>query len=45
VGWAGAGQEVVAVEPVAAGRSVEIVVDDGSAHQRILALLERLKVV
>jgi electron transfer flavoprotein beta subunit len=44
-GWAGAGQEIVAVEPGPSGRSGEIVEDDGSAHERILAVLERLKVV
>ena len=45
VGRAGAGQEVVAVERAESGRSGEVVDDDGSAYQRILALLEHVKVV
>jgi electron transfer flavoprotein beta subunit len=45
VGWVGAGQEIVAVEKAASRRSGEVVEDDGTGHERIVALLERLKVV
>jgi electron transfer flavoprotein beta subunit len=45
VGWTGAGQRIVAVEPAESGRAGEVVQDDGSAHERILALLEQWKVV
>lgn len=45
VGFAGARQEIVAVV-AAEGRSAgEIVEDDGQAHLKIVALLERLKVI
>ena len=45
LGWAGAGQEIVGVRPAAPGHAGEVVEDDGTAHERILALLEQLKVV
>jgi electron transfer flavoprotein beta subunit len=45
VGWAGAGQEIVSVEPAVARKAGEIVVDDGDGHQRIVAFLEQLKVI
>jgi electron transfer flavoprotein beta subunit len=45
VGWTGAGQEVVSIEPAEARQAGEIVVDEGDAHQRIVAFLEQLKVI
>jgi electron transfer flavoprotein beta subunit len=45
VGWHGAGQEIVSVEPAEARQAGEIVVDDGDGHQRIVAFLEQLKVI
>src|ERR1700722_5415757 len=45
VGWAGARQEVVSVEPAEARLAGEIVVDEGDAHEQIVAFLEKLKLV
>jgi electron transfer flavoprotein beta subunit len=45
VGWAGARQEIVAVEQAEARQAGEIVEDDGEAHQRIVEFLEELKVI
>jgi electron transfer flavoprotein beta subunit len=45
VGAAGAGQEVVSVQPAEARKSGEIVVDEGDGHERIVAFLEGLKVI
>jgi electron transfer flavoprotein beta subunit len=45
VGWPGAGQEVVSVEPAEARQAGEIVVDEGDGHERIVAFLEQLKVI
>ena len=45
VGWPGAGQEIVSVEPAEARQAGEIVVDEGDGHQRIVAFLEQLKVI
>jgi electron transfer flavoprotein beta subunit len=45
VGAAGAGQEVLSVEPAEARGGGEIVVDEGHAHERIVAFLEQFKVV
>jgi electron transfer flavoprotein beta subunit len=45
VGWAGAGQEIVSVTPAENRQAGEIVVDDGSGHERIVAFLEQLKVI
>ncbi|MDA8285987.1 MAG: electron transfer flavoprotein subunit beta/FixA family protein [Actinomycetota bacterium] len=45
VGWAGARQEVVSVVSAEARTGGEIVVDDGDAHERIVAFLEQLKVI
>jgi electron transfer flavoprotein beta subunit len=45
VGWAGAGQEIVSVEPAeerAAGEKIE---DDGDAHERVIEFLDGLKVL
>ena len=45
VGWAGARQEIVSVEPAEARQAGEIVVDEGDAHEKIVAFLENLKVI
>jgi len=45
VGAGGAGQEVVSVEPAVERKAGDIVVDDGNAHERIVAFLEQLKVI
>ncbi|HEX4982655.1 MAG TPA: electron transfer flavoprotein subunit beta/FixA family protein [Ilumatobacteraceae bacterium] len=45
VGWAGAGQQIVDVSQAAARQAGEIIEDDGEAFQRIVALLEDLKVI
>lgn len=45
VGWAGAGQEIVAIEVAPSRQAGEIVVDEGDGHERIVAFLEELKVI
>jgi len=45
VGGAGAGQEVTSVQPAEARQAGEIVVDEGDAHQQVVAFLEKLKVI
>jgi electron transfer flavoprotein beta subunit len=45
VGWAGAGQEIVAVEAAPAREAGEVVEDDGEAYRRIVSFLEGLKVI
>ncbi len=45
VGLAGARQEVVSVVAAEARDAGEIVVDEGDAHERIVAFLEQLKVI
>jgi len=45
VGFAGARQQVISVEATEARKKGEIVVDQGDAHERVLSLLEQLKVV
>lgn len=45
VGAAGSRQEVFAVNAAEARQSGEIVVDEGDAHERIVAFLEQLKVI
>jgi electron transfer flavoprotein beta subunit len=45
VGAKGARQEVVEIAPAEQRAAGEIVVDDGTAHERILAFLEQLKIV
>ncbi len=45
VGWTGAGQKIVSVEPAEARQAGEIVVDEGDGHERIVAFLEQLKVI
>jgi electron transfer flavoprotein beta subunit len=45
VGSAGAGQEVVSVQPSEARQAGEIVVDEGDAYEKVVAFLEQLKVI
>jgi electron transfer flavoprotein beta subunit len=45
VGWAGAGQEIVDIEAAEAREAGEKIVDEGTAHERIIAFLEDLKVL
>jgi electron transfer flavoprotein beta subunit len=45
VGAAGSGQEVVSVQPAEARQAGEVVVDEGDAHEKIVAFLEQLKVI
>jgi len=45
VGWAGAGQEIVAVDKAEERQAGTIVEDDGEGFQKIVALLENLKVI
>jgi electron transfer flavoprotein beta subunit len=45
VGWAGAGQEIVAVDKAEERAAGEIVEDDGEGFQKIVAFLEELKVI
>jgi electron transfer flavoprotein beta subunit len=44
-GWAGAGQEIVAVEPAPEREAGEVIEDEGDAHLKIVAFLENLKVI
>ncbi|MCB1260920.1 MAG: electron transfer flavoprotein subunit beta/FixA family protein [Acidimicrobiales bacterium] len=44
-GWAGAGQEIVAVEQAPAREAGEVVEDDGTGAEKIVAFLENLKVI
>ena len=45
VGWAGGRQEIVDVVDAAARESGEVGVDEGDAHERILAFMDELKVL
>ncbi len=45
VGWAGGGQEIVEIAAAPARQAGEKVEDDGTAHERIVAFLENLKVL
>jgi electron transfer flavoprotein beta subunit len=45
VGWAGARQEIRSIAPAPARQAGEKIEDDGSAHERIVAFLESLKVI
>ena len=45
VGWAGAGQEIVAVEAAPAREAGEVVEDDGEAYLKVVGFLEGLKVI
>jgi electron transfer flavoprotein beta subunit len=45
LGWAGAGQEIVAIEEAPAREAGEIIEDDGTGFEKIVAYLENLKVI
>ena len=45
VGWAGGGQEITDVSPAPEREAGEIITDEGDAHERIIALLEELRIV
>lgn len=45
VGWSGARQEIVAVGAAPERQAGEKVEDDGTAHERVVAFLEQLKVI
>jgi len=45
VGWAGAGQDIIAVEEAPVRDAGEIIEDEGEAYQRIVAFLDELKVI
>jgi electron transfer flavoprotein beta subunit len=45
VGSAGARQQVLSVEEAEARLAGELVVDEGDAHERVIAFLEQLKVL
>jgi electron transfer flavoprotein beta subunit len=45
IGWPGARQEITGVEAAPARNAGEKVEDDGTAHERVVALLEQLKVI
>ncbi len=45
VGWAGGGQEIVEIEAAEERAAGEKIVDEGDAHERIVAFLEELKVI
>ena len=45
VGWAGGGQEVIEIAAAPKRESGEKIEDDGTAHERIIAVLENLKVL
>jgi electron transfer flavoprotein beta subunit len=45
VGWAGAGQEIVAVEKAEEREAGEVVEDDGEGFNKIVAMLDNLKVI
>jgi electron transfer flavoprotein beta subunit len=45
VGWAGAGQEIISIESAPARESGEVVEDDGTGFEKIVAYLDNLKVI
>ncbi|MGH9136991.1 MAG: electron transfer flavoprotein subunit beta/FixA family protein [Acidimicrobiales bacterium] len=45
VGWAGAGQEIVAVDQAEERQAGTIIEDDGEAHLKVVEFLEQLKVI
>ncbi|MGH8982430.1 MAG: electron transfer flavoprotein subunit beta/FixA family protein [Acidimicrobiia bacterium] len=45
VGWAGARQEIVAIEAAPERQAGEKIEDEGDAHERIVAFLEQMKVI
>jgi electron transfer flavoprotein beta subunit len=45
VGWSGARQQITTVAAAPARAAGEKIEDDGTAHERVVALLQQLKVV
>ena len=45
VGWAGAGQEIIDVAAAPEREAGEKIVDEGDAHEKIVAFLDGLKVL
>jgi len=45
VGWAGSGQEIVAVEPAEERTAGDQIEDDGEAHLKIVEFLDGLKLI
>lgn len=45
VGWSGARQEIVSIEPAPEREAGEKVEDEGDAHERVVQFLEELKVI
>jgi electron transfer flavoprotein beta subunit len=45
VGWTGARQQILSVEPSPSRTGGEVVVDEGDGHERIIAFLEQLKII
>ena len=45
VGWAGARQEITEIADAPAREAGEVIVDEGEAHERIMAFLDELKVL
>jgi electron transfer flavoprotein beta subunit len=45
VGWPGSRQEIISVTPAEEREAGEIVVDEGDAHEKIVAFLESVKVI
>jgi len=45
VGWAGGGQEIIDVQQAEERQAGEKIVDEGDAHDRIVAFLDELKVI
>ena len=45
VGWAGAGQEIIAVDAAPEREAGEVIEDDGEAYQKIVQFLDDLKVL
>ena len=45
VGWAGGGQEIIEISPAPEREAGEIIEDEGDAHEKIVALLDQLKVL
>ena len=45
VGWSGSRQEITEIAEAPAREAGEIIVDEGDAHERIMAFLDELKVL
>jgi electron transfer flavoprotein beta subunit len=45
VGWSGAGQEIVSIEPAPQREAGEVIEDEGEAYLKVVEFLETLKVI